>query len=320
MKEPNGGSGGDGGGPSTSAQNQEYELLGYIQVTSFTASPAQSQPFQPVTLSWQVQLPTALHVPVKVGVANQLSYQTSGSAVVTPDATTEYTLLAETAIVSRVIPPPLTVTVDDSGCVSGPGYQIDSFAITSLIKQTAEQYFQGSSQFSLGSAGVSVTINDAIISISVPLILNVPDWFNADMSLAIGVQIGLQGAPPNMSLLVQLSNVTVNVSWSWYANLLSADITGAVADGMQQVAQAFLTEIAQTQVVPQIAGQIEPQIQASATAAQQNDPAHRTFVLTSLSFDTNALAWTLCPLLAAVPPTRLPPGQTVPPLPRMQAD
>ncbi len=313
MKEPNGGSGGDGGGPSTSAQTQEYELLGDIQVVSFTASPPQSQPFQPVTLSWQVALPTLLHVPVEVGTAGHLTYQTSGSVTVSPDATTQYTLIAQTAIVSRAIPSSVTVTVDGSDCVSG---QIDSFLITSQVKQAAEQYFSGSSQFSLGSAGVGVTVSNAALDITVPLILNVPDWFNADMSMALSVQIGLRGEAPALALLVTVGSVSVNVSWSWYANLLSADITGAVADGMQQVAQAFLAEIAQAQVVPQIAGQINQQIQASATAAKQNDPAHRMFVLTGLGFTPDELSWTLCPLPAPAPPTGPPPGQVVPPLPR----
>lgn len=47
---------GDDGGVSSSEKDKQYELLGNIQILSFTASPPQVTPFEPTTLSWNVKL------------------------------------------------------------------------------------------------------------------------------------------------------------------------------------------------------------------------------------------------------------------------
>jgi hypothetical protein len=45
---------GDDGGVSSSEKDKQYELLGNIQILSFTASPPQVTPFEPTTLSWML--------------------------------------------------------------------------------------------------------------------------------------------------------------------------------------------------------------------------------------------------------------------------
>jgi hypothetical protein len=42
------------------------------------------------TLAWSVELPTRLKVPVEIGVLDQMTYGTSGTATVAPYATAEY--------------------------------------------------------------------------------------------------------------------------------------------------------------------------------------------------------------------------------------
>src|SRR5690349_2677486 len=100
--EPNGGDEeGDGGGPSHTAQEQQYELLGFIQIESFAADPPSVTPFEPTTISWSVKVPQTLHVPVSILVGGHKSTGSTGSTTVTPFATTEYGMVAETLIVSR---------------------------------------------------------------------------------------------------------------------------------------------------------------------------------------------------------------------------
>jgi hypothetical protein len=286
--EPNGGNG-DGGGTSTNAQKQQYELLGFIQILSFTASPPQVTPFEPTTLSWSVRLPTNLHVPVSLTVAGQTSHGTSGNATAAPFATTEYGLAAETAIVSRVIGA-LTVPVDGSACKSG---QIPGIVITNRVKEAITEQFQGSSDFSLRGNGVSVDLSDTI-AINIPLSLNIPDWFDATMTIAIQIEVGMQGVPPQASIFAQAST-NVDVSWEWYSTLLSLGITSAVADGMQKIAQAFMSEIAQNQIASAIADEVNGQVQALATGAQQGDPGGRAFKLTSLTVTSDGITFTVCP-------------------------
>lgn len=308
MTEPNGG-GGDGGSPPTSVLNEENELLGFTEVLSFTADPAQVEPFQPTTLSWSVQLPTHLTVPVEIGIVGQMSYQTSGTATVKPFSTTVYELIAKTAITSRALAPTVTVTVDQSGCVSGNN--IPGPALTGNFRNQLAQMFQGGSNYRLGDAGYTVSINEAesTIDINVPLVIEVPDWFDGNMTMSASIYIAQQGVPPQASALVQARNVTADVSWSWYSDLLSVGNTASMGDGMTQLAQVFLSEIVAQQVVVPLQSYVNQQIQASIEAAQL-DHHGETFVLTSFGWDTNEnLSWTLCPL--SEPGPVLPPGQII---------
>jgi hypothetical protein len=323
MSEPNGGNGKDGT-PPTSVQDQEYELLGYIEVLNFTASPPQVAPFEPATLSWSVQLPTHLDVPVEVGVEGQMSYQTSGTATVSPSATTEYVLTAQTKIISRPLAATATVTVDQSDCLSGPAYTLGTDDITLTIRHAILEGLGSASNFSIGGDGVSVTVNDVDqIVTNVPLVLDVPDWFSASMDINVWIEIVQQGVPPTAAVSVRATYVNVDVSWAWYTNLtgLITAEQDLVGSAMQQVAQAFMTEIAQSQMAATIQTQLDTSIKNTILAAEADDPEHRTFVLTSFSFDAQEISWMLCPLPpapsqspASPPPhTGLPPGQVFQP-------
>jgi hypothetical protein len=305
MSEPNGGktepNGGEGGGGTASgAQEQEYEALGDILVLSFTASPPTVQPFVSATLAWSVEVPTALDAPVEIGVGDEMSYGTSGTATVTPYMTTEYGLIAKTAIVERALTAVVTVSVDSSACVSA---NIPGTAITGGFRNQIASIFQGSSNYSLGDYTVNINEADSTIDINVPLVIEVPDWFNANMTMSGSIYITQEGLPPNASVLVQSRNVTANVSWSWYSNILSLGNTASAGAGMTQLAQVFLDEIVAQQVVAPMQNLVDQQIQASITAAQADHPGAGPYVLTSLGWDANQdLFWTLCPLPVKAPP------------------
>ena len=298
MPEPNGGKGGSGA-LSTSAQDQEYELLGDIVVLSLTASPPTVMPFGSATLTWSVEVPTALEVPVEIGVGDQLSYGTSGTATVTPYATTEYGLIAKTAIVERALTL-VTVTVDQSACVSG---SIAGTVITGNFRNQIASMFQGGSNYNLGEYTVSINEGDSTIDINIPLVIEVPDWFNGNVTMSGSIYITQQGVAPNASVLVQSRNVTANVSWSWYSDILSFGNTASAGAGMTQLAQVFLDEIVAQQVVAPMQSYVDQQIQDSITAAQADHPGAGRYVLTSLGWDVNQnLFWTLCPLPTEAPP------------------
>jgi hypothetical protein len=242
-------------------------------------------------VSWAVRVPTTLHVPVSLGIAGQMSHGSSGSATVAPFATTEYGLLAQTAIVSRVIGL-LTVPVTQSGCQTS---RIDGNIITSRLKEAITEQFQGSSQFSLTGNGVSVSISDAAtIPISFALNLNIPDWFDATMSVKIQIHVGMQGQPPQATVVTQAST-SLDVSWEWYSTALSLGITSLVADGMQQLAQAFMAEIASAQIASGIGDEVSTQVKDAIMQAQQSDPQGRTFTLTSFTLAPDGIHFTICP-------------------------
>lgn len=305
--QPNGGNGGDGQ-PSSNAQEQQYELLGFIEILSFTASPPQVTPFEPTTLSWSVKLPASLHVPVSLVVGGQKTHGTTGSVSVAPYATTEYGLTAETAIVSRAITA-LTVPVDATSCRPG---SIDPNIITLSLKSALEQQFQGGGGISLGSGGVGVVPGDDVISVSIPLDLSVPDWFDATMSITFDIVAELQGVPPHMSVAIEARNVNVDVSWAWYSTILSLGVTSAVAAGMDKVAQAFMTEIAQNQIAAAISDAITGQIRTLESDSQDGDPQRRAYVLTSFSLSNAGVTFSVCPLPASsAPPVHALPDEPV---------
>jgi hypothetical protein len=164
----------------------------------------------------------------------------------------------------------------------------------------------------LGDAGYTVTINesDSTIDINVPLVIEVPDWFNGNMTMSASIYIGTQGVPPQASVLVQARNVTADVSWSWYSDILSLGNTASAGSGMTQLAQVFLNEIVAQQVVVPLQSYVSQQIQDSIEAAQLSHHGE-TFVLTSFGWDANEnLSWTLCPL--SQPGPVLPPGRIMP--------
>lgn len=90
-------------------------------------------------------------------------------------------------------------------------------------------------------------------------------------------------------------------------------MTSLVADGMQQLAQAFMAEIASAQIAGGIEDEVSGQVNAAIMQAQQSDPQGRTFVLTFLTLSPEGITFTICPqpglsprpvLRAGEPPVR----------------
>ena len=262
----------------------QYNALGLLQVLSFTANPSQVEPFGTTTLSWEVHVPTSLHLPtVTLSVAGQPQQGLSGSVSFALASTREFALTANTELASRRIGV-LTVMVDESKCKVG---SIQMYILKNNLTQVLNQQFQGGSQFSLRSGGVSVTAGDALILIAIPLTLNVPEWWwwNAamDISIQLGVQLGAGG-----TVLVTAPSVDVHVTWTWVQ-----DRAGCTEFG-SQLAQALMTEIVNKLLVPLVAQALTSQVQAVADP----DPAvppKPIYALTSLDYSPDAITFTVCP-------------------------
>jgi hypothetical protein len=88
---------------------------------------------------------------------------------------------------------------------------------------------------------------------------------------------------------VEALSTDVHVIWTWLQ-----DLAGCTSFG-EKLSQAFMSEIVANELVPQLAQQINDQVQSTATTQQQKDPLHRKFVLTSFSFGPDGLDFTVCP-------------------------
>jgi hypothetical protein len=293
---PNGN--GDNSNKNQAAVEQQFELLGAIQVVSFSAYPPEVVPFGATTLSWQVKLPTTLHEPVSMIVDGKKSAAgaTSGSVVATLTAGTQFALTASSTLVSRVIKT-LAVTVDTSACKALGSTPVAASVLTAPLKQQLDGRFSGSSQFALRSGGTVVTPVDGGANIAVPLHLNIPDWFDAEMDITI--QLGIWMAAVG-AVSVQATRTDVHVTWTWLQ-----DLAGCTSFG-EKLSQSFMSEIVNNELVPLLAQQINGEVQSFAATQQKNDPQHRTFVLTSFSFGPDGLNFTVCPQGAGSP---IAPGQ-----------
>lgn len=92
------------------------------------------------------------------------------------------------------------------------------------------------------------------------------------------------------SVAVQPRFTNVHVTWTWLQ-----DLAGCTSFG-EKLSQAFMSDIVENEIAPQVAREINTQlIQSFAATQQQSDPQHRTFVLTAFSFGTDGISFTLCP-------------------------
>jgi hypothetical protein len=271
---PNGGNGGSGG--STIIEEQQ-ELLAGIPVTQFAANPATVQPFQTTTVSYQVgPLPDLLATPVTFAINGQkVGSNLSGSASFAIATDTTFVLSAANRITGIAIAT-TQATVNASQCSSG---SIAAVVITSLIKTTINQYVSG-----LPSApDITVTLSDQTISIQVSITLP-----SGDGTINIAVDIGVGQSGENV--LVSDQGVTVAVHLNTVLNVESF-----CSDGMQAIAQPLIQIIVDNLVVPVLQQQINQQISNAISVAEQADPTHRTFVLTTFALNSEGVSYQVCP-------------------------
>jgi len=126
----------------------------------------------------------------------------------------------------------------------------------------------------------------------VPIAIDVPDWFDADMD--IHVQLTITGAG---QVFVAAPVVDPQVSWSLLSNLLSFGCTDGISSGMTQISKIFLQHIVDVEVRPFVTQLLVGIMNSVISTLEQSDPQHRTYVMTSLLFSAaRGLTITACPV------------------------
>jgi hypothetical protein len=276
------------GNITQAAKTAEAQLLNKIQVVKFAAASATVMPFGSTTLSWEVKYPPNLGfaASIEVNGVRSAASATSGSVVVTLANTEAFSLTAVGPLASVTLKS-LTVTVDQSDCATVP--TIAPGVLTTQLKQQLDARFSGSSSFALRSGGSVVTPVLGGATVAIPLHLDIPNWFDADMDISIPLSILFTNATTPPSVAVQATGTNVHVTWTWLQ-----DLAGCTSFG-EQLSQAFMFDIASNELAPMIQQQLNSSIQSFANSQQNNDPQHRTFVLTYFSFGPDGLTFTVCP-------------------------
>jgi hypothetical protein len=266
---------GPGGIPVLTPVEQKEALLAQIQVVKFTATPANVEPFQNTTVSYQVKLPAALHFPL-IYTVNQkdLGSAAEGSGVFTITATTTFQLYVSAGPIGRILAT-TQVTMDQSQC------QIASLSaanIAALLEPQIDQNFTGT----LSGAGSTVTLGAGLISIQIPVNLQGNGTMNIDIELGV--------AQSGQNVVVSDESVTVKIHLNTNAN-----VDSWCSNAMQQLVQPFMQHIVDKEILTAIQDMVTTQLNDFITSTEKSDPAHRTFALTTFSLTAAGASFTVCP-------------------------
>ena len=278
------------GGPPTQA---EKDALNKVKLNTFTVVPTKVDPFGTVTATWDVTVPnTAFEI---VPTLNGQEVATTGSK--TFKLATQRVNFVLAAVIndpplpraSRILKT-IPVTVNTTDCQT---QSLAASLVTVPIKNALDAAFSGGGNFSLKPGGSTVTAgSNGLVDIQVPIAIDVPDWFDANMN--IHIQLTISGAGGHVFVAAPV--VDPQVSWSLLSNLLSFGCTDAIGSGMTQISKVFLERIVDSELRPTITQELVNQVNSFVSGLEQSDPQHRTFLMTSLLFSAaRGLEITACP-------------------------
>jgi len=283
---------GDPGDPPGLVQ-KERDALKKVKVVKFGVTPIKVDPFSTVTATWNVTVPTDTGFDIFVKLQNQAVAPSGSKTIQVASSNIDVQLGA--AIVDDptvgVVLRGLPVVVNTSDCQTTPF--IPASLVTTPIKNVLDAAFGGGGNFSLKPGGSTVTAgNGGLVDIQIPIAIDVPNWFDADMN--IHIQLTIAGG--NGKVFVAAPVVDPQVNWSLLSNLLTFGCTDAIGSGMSQISKVFLEHIVDAELRPTITQELQSQVDSFVASLEQNDPQHRTFVMTSLLFTaTSGLQITACP-------------------------
>jgi hypothetical protein len=289
---------GDPTGPVNSPHETQAErdALNKVKLKTFGVVPTKVDPYGTVTATWDVTVPNT-EFDIVLTLNGQDVPNTGSKTFKMATQTVDFTLAAVindpplplAARILRTIP----VTVNTSGCQEEG---LPSSVVTGKVKDKLDAAFSGGGNFSLKDGGSIVTAGaDGLVDIHVPITIDVPDWFDADMD--IHIQLTISGAGGHVFVAAPV--VDPKASFSLASNLASLGCSDAVSTAMTKMAYAFLERSVDEELRPAVTQSLEDEVNRFAATLQTNDPQHRTFAMTTLIFSANeGLLITACPQTA----------------------
>jgi hypothetical protein len=279
-------------GPRVETQ-AEKDALNKVKLNKFTVVPAKVDPYGTVTATWDVTVPNT-EFEIVVTLNGQEVANTGSKTFTVALQRMNFTLAAviddpPLPLAGRTLKTDI-VTVNTTDCQDEG---LPSSAVTVPLKDAMDAAFSGGGNFSLKSGGSTVTAGaDGLVDIHVPITIDVPDWFDADMD--IHIQLTISGADGHVFVAAPV--VDPQASFSGASSIFSLGCSDAVSTGMTKMGYAFLERIVDNELRPTVTQQIENQVNQFTTTLKNNDAQHRTFLMTSLIFSANeGLLITACP-------------------------
>jgi len=201
------------------------ECSSEFKLVSFTASPNNVRPGQPVTLRWNIDRTGQCNAQFKI---NGITVPMDGTKVVNPIVDSTFTLsLSTTCNVSRNLGRVL-VDVNESSCrtTSIPESLVRD-EIIRAVDASIQEFNQSSSndlskrtqtQVEIDSTGITVRLRlQAVVN-------NFPDP-NLNVDMKVGVGVG-----PGSAVTVFYRSFSVDVDWPWWVTGISLGITKIVEE------------------------------------------------------------------------------------------
>jgi len=143
--------------------------------------------------------------------------------------------------------------------------------------------------------GSVVSLGDNQINIAVPVEINVPNWFDADLDLAIELSVRHVSTTENSPLRVAVHSVNFEVDWSFLENLASLGCGHLVELGMSQLGQVRMENMIATELAPRVTDELNKIANAQRDLVQLQDPQQRPHQFTSVAISPDGLNFRLCP-------------------------
>src|SRR4029450_103611 len=217
------------GGPIDEEQaKKEREALKKVKLRSFTATPPSVAAFGQSTLQWDVTVPSGDPL---IDIAVYLDAEgvsPHGSKKVSPSFTRTFELKAAGEFATRLLGK-AQVTVDLGAC------QVQGLApvvFSAVTKPQIDALFRDNPDVKLKDGGSKVALGRFSVDISIPLEIEVPSWFNADMDISLKFRLHATDR-----VRASLDDVSVDVSWTLFEHLFSLGCTGIVQAALEKQAE-----------------------------------------------------------------------------------
>jgi hypothetical protein len=280
---------GGGTGDPIQVKQNERDALAQVVLRTFTMNPLSVAPFGTTTANWNVTIPPNLPFEIVIKLNGQIVPPIGSQSfqLIQPTQFNLTAVIADDPTVGRLLRGWL-VRINTSTCNN---IEYPSSVLTEPLKEEFDALFSGINRITLKPGGTNVTAGENIVTIDVPFTIDVPDWFDGDGN--INIQLEVTGATK-----IFVGNVAVNtdVHWSLLSDILSGGGSSWAGTALSQVSNVYLTEIVNAQLVPVIQQNLTNLVNSYTANLQANDPAHRTFVQTSLLYTARyGLQITACP-------------------------
>jgi hypothetical protein len=208
----------------------------------------------------------------------------TGSKEVSPSFTRTFHLNAKGSVVDESLGT-AQVKVDFGACQEK---EVVASAIQGRVEDEIDAQLAGSRKVK-PKGGSKARLGDFRLDVTIPLEIEVRNWFNADMDVSLG--FGLFASSERVRS--DLREVSADVSWTLLEHLAGLGITGIIQAALQQLAEAFL-DLMGDLLADRLASIVQDEVDRELALLNADNPL-LPFHLHSMRVSDLALTFRFCP-------------------------